>query len=153
MIFSSSMEDFYKSQIEYISKINQEKQEELDLEQRKLDMNRSMLSLNRQIAALERDTSYGAQARLEDLRLTRAREASERESFVMDMVANQMIEGLQTQLQEDIRNSSAATAENTARLVELYGGKPADFTTIERVTGTTVGGGASGRTGYMLESN
>ena len=144
---SDQMKNFYESQIDYIQQITKDLQDQIDLEQQRIDMNRSMLSLNRQITALERDTSFGAQARLEDLRLTRAAEAAQRESFVMDMVANQMIEGLQSQIQESIKVNTEATAINTAKLVELAGGKPVDYTTIEKNLGITVRGGSGNITG------
>jgi hypothetical protein len=96
-----------------------------------------MLSLNRQIAALESDTSYGAQAQLADLRLTREQEAAERQKFIMDMIANQQIEQLQNEMQEAIENNTARTANATEELVDLYlrGGSGGFVTSIARETG------------------
>lgn len=153
MIFDTNMEEFYQSQIDFIQELNNKKQEEIDLEQRKLDMNRSMLSLNRQIAALERDTSFGAQARLEDLRLTRSQEAAQREAFVMDMVANQQISDLQNQMEANIANNTLRSAEGIEELIALARGQSSDFRTIQATTGISMNKGGSGSSGYVLAGN
>lgn len=140
---SNTMIEYYQSQIEYIQKVNSEIQEQISLEQQRMDMNRSMLSLNRQIRALESDTSYGAQARLEDLRSTREQEALSRQAFIMDMVANQQISDLEDKVQNGILGNTAATAAGVQRLVELAAGSISDYKTIEQITGASVGGGGS----------
>jgi TP901 family phage tail tape measure protein len=134
-VFNSNMADFYQSQIDFITEMNQKIQEEIDLEQRRLDMNRSMLSLNRQIAALERDTSFGAQARLEDLRMTRSQEAAQRESFIRDTIANQNISELQDKIQSGIAKNTALSAAYLEKILKKMGGSPEDFTVIESTTG------------------
>ena len=103
---SNTMDEYYQSQINYIKQLNQNLQQQINLEQQKIDMNRSMLSVNRQIRALERDTSFGAQARLEELQMTREREAMNRQAFMMDMVANQQIQQLENQNVSSQRRSS-----------------------------------------------
>lgn len=153
MIFNTNMEEFYQSQIDFISELNAKKQEEIDLEQRKLDMNRSMLSLNRQIAALERDTSFGAQARLEDLRLTRSQESAQREAFIMDMVANQQISDLQNQMEANIANNTLRSAEGIEELIALARGQNSDFRTIQAITGTSTNRGGGGRSSIVLAQN
>ena len=119
MIFSNTMDEYYQAQIDYIQQMNQEIQEQINLEQKRIDMNRSMLSLNRQIRALESDTSYGAQAKLEELRMTRQSEMSQREAYIMDTIANQAISDLQDKIQNDIADATEQTANNTARIVEI----------------------------------
>lgn len=135
---SGAMAEFYQSQIDYIKQINSEKQKELDLEQKKIDMNRSMLSLNRQIRALESDTSYGSQAKLEDLRMTRNQEALNREKFIMDMIANQQISDLQNEIQNGILGNTAVTAEAVDWLAKNAGKEPSDNQVIHEVTGFNV---------------
>jgi TP901 family phage tail tape measure protein len=156
LVFDAGMEEFYETQKQQIEEINVRLQEQLELEQKKLDMNRSMLSLNRQIAALERDTSFGAQARLEDLRLTRSQEAAQREAFILETMANQQLEGLPDEVQSEIKTNTARTANGIAELVRLFGGKSSDFKVIETSTGNSVGGGGTtggGGTFTALASN
>ena len=98
MFKSKEIDNYYQSQIDYIEKLNSKLQQQVNLEQQKIDMNRSMLSLNRKIRALERDTSYGAQASLGELEMTREKEAMNRQAFLMEMVANQQIEQIESQM-------------------------------------------------------
>ena len=150
LVFDAGMEEFYETQKQQIEEINVRLQEQLELEQKKLDMNRSMLSLNRQIAALERDTSFGAQARLEDLRLTRSQEAAQREAFILETMANQQLEGLPDEVQSEIKTNTARTANGIAELVRLMGGKSSDFKVIETSTGNSVGGGGGSGGGSLI---
>ena len=113
LIFTQTMDDYYQSQIDYIQQINKELQEEIDLEQRKIDMNRSMLALNRQIMALERDTSYGAQARREELEFTRDKQVAEQNKFIIETVSNQKISELQSQMSAQMAGFAQRTAIST----------------------------------------
>jgi TP901 family phage tail tape measure protein len=113
LIFTQTMDDYYQSQIDYIQQINKELQEEIDLEQRKIDMNRSMLSLNRQIMALERDTSYGAQARREELQFTVDKQVAEQNKFIIETISNQKISELQSQMSAQMASFAQRTALST----------------------------------------
>ena len=113
LIFTQTMDDYYQSQIDYIQQINKELQEEIDLEQRKIDMNRSMLALNRQIMALERDTSYGAQARREELEFTRDKQVAEQNKFIIETISNQKISELQSQMSAQMASFAQRTALST----------------------------------------
>ena len=108
------MEDRYKSEIDFIKSLNSARKEEIDLMQRKLDVNKSMLDIDRQISALSRDTSYGAQARLRDLRENQASEALEREKFIMDLITEQAI----SQLEEESRQAVLKINDNVQAIVE-----------------------------------
>lgn len=110
----TEMEDRYKSEIDFIKSLNSAKKEEIDLMQQKLEMNKSMLDIDRQIAALSRDTSYGAQARLSDLRDQQKNEALEREKFVMDLITEQAI----SELEEESRQAVLTINDNVRILVE-----------------------------------
>jgi hypothetical protein len=140
---SDSMNEYYQSQIDYIQKLNQELQQEIDLEQQRIDMNRSMLSLNRQIMALERDTSYGAQAQLEDLRLTREQEAIQRQKYIMDTIATQQIAELESKIQQNIQDATERTAYYTGIMAGILSGGGANDT-ILATTGVSIGRGGTG---------
>jgi hypothetical protein len=148
MVFSGTMDEYYQAQIDYIQQMNQEIQEQINLEQKRIDMNRSMLSLNRQIRALESDTSYGAQARLEELRITRQSEMSQREAYIMDTVANQAISDLQDKIQNEIADATQMTASNTAGMLAIMQASGGGGT-FESYTGNTV----KGKPGYQLSDN
>ena len=150
MIYDNGMSEVYESQINYIQQINEELQREVDLQEQKLDMNRSMLSLNRQIRALESDTSYGAQARLEDLRMTREQEGINRQKFIMDQVANQQIGELQDKIQNGILSNTAATALGIDELISIFSGSSNDYNKIQAQTGTKISRGNRGSTGKVL---
>lgn len=146
---SDAMNEYYQSQIDYIKEMNAELQQEIDLEQQRLDMNRSMLSLNRQIMALERDTSYGAQAQLEDLRLTREQEAVQRQKYIMDTIATQQIAELESKIQQNIASATARTAYYTEVMAGILAGGGANDT-ILATTGVSIGRGGTGATGKTL---
>ena len=107
------MEDRYKSEISFIKSLNDAKKQEIDLMKQKIDMNKSMLEIDRQIAALARDTSYGAQAKLQDLRDEQRSEAIEREKFVMDLITEQAI----SELEEESRRAVLKISDNVEKLL------------------------------------
>jgi hypothetical protein len=148
---TDAMNEYYQSQIDYIKEMNAELQQEIDLQQERMDMNRSMLSLNRQISALESDTSYGAQARLEDLRLTREQEAVNRQKFIMDMVANQQIKDLEDKIQTNIASNTATTAAGVWTLVDLLDGKGSIEESVLTVTGDSLTRNPRTKPGIAIE--
>lgn len=107
------MEDRYKSEISFIKSLNDAKKQEIDLMKQKIDMNKSMLEIDRQIAALAKDTSYGAQAKLQDLRDEQRSEAIEREKFVMDLITEQAI----SELEEESRRAVLKISDNVEKLL------------------------------------
>jgi TP901 family phage tail tape measure protein len=132
------MEDRYKSEIDFIKSLNSARKEEIDLMQRKLEVNKSMLDIDRQISALSRDTSYGAQARLRDLRENQANQALEREKFIMDLITEQAI----SQLEEESRQAVLDINENVQVIVDALT-KPSSPTnrtadTIRQALGLTL---------------
>jgi hypothetical protein len=98
------MEDRYKTEIDFIKSLNDAKKQEIDLMKQKLDMNKSMVDVDRQLAALSKDTSYGAQARLRDLRDEQRNQAIEREKFVMDLITEQAVSELEQASKEAVLN-------------------------------------------------
>jgi hypothetical protein len=107
------MEDRYKSEISFIKSLNDAKKQEIDLMKQKIDMNKSMLEIDRQIAALAKDTSYGAQAKLQDLRDEQRSEAIQREKFVMDLITEQAI----SELEEESRRAVLKISDNVEKLL------------------------------------
>ena len=149
LIFTQTMDDYYQSQIDYIQQINKELKEEIDLEQRKIDMNRSMLSLNRQIMALERDTSYGAQARREELEFTRDKQDAEQKKFIIETISNQKISELQSQMSAQMASFAQRTALSTEGILSYL----TTGTTSARTFTTYSGVGVKDNKLMKLETN
>jgi hypothetical protein len=115
---TKDMEDRYQSEINFIKSLNDAKKQEIDLMKQKIDMNKSMLEIDRQIAALARDTSYGAQAKLQDLRDEQRNQAIEREKFVMDLITEQAI----SELEEESRRAVLKISDNVQVIVDQITG-------------------------------
>jgi hypothetical protein len=72
-----------------------------------------MLALNRQIMALERDTSYGAQARREELQFTVDKQLAEQKKFIIEAESNLKISELQSQMSAQMASFAQRTALST----------------------------------------
>lgn len=97
-----AIEDMYQAEIDFLQTLNEEKKKEIDLIQQKADLNKNILDLDRQIRALEGDTSYGAQARLENLEEEKTDLSTQRQKFVMDLATNARIKGLEAERDEKL---------------------------------------------------
>lgn len=136
------IEKNYKTQIDFVKQVNQQRKEEIDLMEQKLRMAKSMLDLDRQLAALSRDTSYGAQARARDIQEQQRAAAIEREKLVMDLITEQAISELEKKRDENVQSIK----DNVEEIADAFRGR-----------GTTRGGGTLGNieayTGFSLVTN